>query len=62
MLKKSLVKLLLHKPQQAIAKTEISFSSEFVILEIDDTLQKQKELYTKFQNYEKVLKRQRTKK
>ena len=62
MQKKSLVKLLLHKSQQAIAKTEISFSSELVILEIDDTLQKQKELYTKFQNYEKVLKRQRTKK
>ena len=56
------MKLLLHESQEIISRIEFNISSELANLNIDETVQKQKELYTKHTNYEKVLERPRTKK
>ena len=56
------MKLLLYESQEFIAKIESDITSELVNLNIDDTVQKWRELYTKHKSYEKVLERWRTKK
>ena len=57
---KSIAKLLLHESQEVIAKIELDITNELANLNIDDTVQKPRELYTKHKSYEKVLERQRT--
>ena len=59
---KSLVKLLLHESQEVIVKIELDITSELANVNIDDTDQKRRELYTKHKTYKKVLERRRTKK
>ena len=59
---KFFVKLLLHEFQEVIAKIELDIASELANLNIDDTVQKQREMYTKHKSYENVLQRWRTNK
>ena len=54
---KILVKLVLHESLKDIEKIEFNISSELADLNIDDTVQKWRKLYTKHKNYEKVLER-----
>ena len=51
---------LLHESQEVIAKIEFDITSELANLNIDGTVQKRRELYTKHKSYEKVLARRRT--
>ena len=59
---KILVKLLLHESQKVIAQIELDIIRELANLNIDDTVQKRRELYTKHKSYEKVMERRRTNK
>ena len=56
------MKLFLHESQEVIIKIELDITSEIANLNIDDTVQKRRELYTKHKSYEKVLESRRTNK
>ena len=52
---KSLAKLPLHESREVIAKIELDITSEVANLNVDETVQTRRKLYTKHKVYERVL-------